>query len=337
MKGKGIRIVQSKYVQARLMHKGHYFHKHFGLDSPLARELAGIWLAEKRKEILMGKCGIEPELPRKRFKEVVPLFMDIWKAKKKGDGNFKHSPGAIAAQEKFFESKLVPYFGSMWFDSISPVDVENWRQWRINTGVLGTSVNREQVPLSAIFTVIPNAMRLKRIEAFKVPAINPCEGVDKAETRKRERIPTDYELKKLKLAFSNLGDSDGWEICKLALKSILSEKDLRKLELGATIDLERAKTGVPIHLPITVLQALNWRNWRKRWEQARHISGVTNLQFRDLRKKGGSHLVGKYDIKLVSQYFGHASVKTTERSYIVLEQEKMKPLAKDLDIWVESL
>lgn len=333
---KGIRIIKG-YVQARIMHKGQVLTKQFGQDNALARSLADIWLGEQRKAILMGKVGITPQLPQRKFKDLVPVYLKMWSEERDGDGRPKHSERAFEVCKGIFDRNLLPYFGDLWFDEIRSIDVEKWRVARLNTGVLGTSVNREQVPLSSMFSLLQRAVDLERIPAFRLPLKNPCLSVEKAKTRKRGRIPTDYELKKLKLAFTNLSDNDGWEICKLALKSILSEKDLRKLELGSTIDLERSKTGVPIHIPITVLQALNWKNWRKRWEVARKFACLADLQFRDLRKKGGNHLVGKFDTKLVSQYFGHASVKTTEQSYVVIEQEKMRPLAEEQEKWVESL
>lgn len=333
---KGLRLDHG-YVQVRIMHQGHVYHKNFGLDSPLARELAEIHLSEKRKEILMGKFGIEKEVPETKFKDVVPLHLKIWCKEKDGEGRPAHSEKSIYERKRVFATVLAPYFGNMLFNLISPLDVERWRERRLETGVLGTSVDREMVPLSSIFADMARDVALERVPKFKLPASNPCQHVEKAKTRVRERIPTDYELKKIKLACTTLGDSDGWEICKLALKSVLSEKDLRKLEIGSTIDLDRSKTGVAVHIPITILQKLNWHNWRRRWTSIRKEAGCQDLQFRDLRKKGGNHLIGKFDTKLVSQYFGHATVKTTEKSYVVLEREKMRPLQEEQERWVEGL
>ncbi len=338
---KGLRIVRG-YIQVRLMSNGRYYHRNFGLDCPLARELAQIHLAEKRKEILMGKFGIAPELPSKKFGEVSKIFLDYWSKEISPEGTPAHTPKAVTHMG-YFISYLEKYFGQFKFDAVRPVDVLKWRESRVRE-VQGTSINREQAVLSSIFGTVEKLINIEAIKAFKQPldpqtgkVINPCSSVDKAPTKKRNRIPSDYELKKLKLSFANLQDQDGWYICKLALKSILSEADLRKLELGSVIDMERTKTGVKINIPVTVLQKLNWKNWRRRWNAARAEAGLGDLQFRDLRKKGGNHLIGQFDTKLVSQYFGHASVRTTEKSYVVLEQEKMRPLAESLETWVESI
>lgn len=370
---KGLRLDHG-YLQIRVTHKGTTYHcENFGKDSPEARQIAEIKLTEirakLRKEILLGKIGMSPKLPEKRFRELVPVFLKHWEAETDGDGYPLHPEKSIVETTRIFEKSLIPFFGDKLFHLITPSHVADWRAGRLKPRkivkdgidtvkrILGTSVNREMVPLSSMFTKLAQLIALEKVEAFVLPVNpqtgavwNPCAAVNKAAVRKRERIPTDYELRKIKNACitvvmkdqvgiheEHIGDPDAWEICKLALKSILSEKDLRKLEVGSTIDLNRSKTGVPVHIPVTVLQKLNWKNWQKRWRAIRKLAGCPDIQFRDLRKKGGNHLVGHFDTKLVSQYFGHASVKTTEGAYTVIQQDKMRPLAESLDSWVESL
>lgn len=342
---RGLRIVRG-YVQVRVYHKGRAYTKNFGPDCPLAREYGLKHLTEKRHEIRMGKFGIEKELPEKTFAEVVPFYKKMWAAEKDGDGRPAHDERSQEVCFGIIDRVLLPFLGKLKFHLITPNTVSRWREARLATGVLGTSVNREQVPLSSIFSHMEKAVNLELIEKFKLPvdtqtgkAKNPCFSVERAKMRKRERIPTEYELKKLKLAFHNLGDADGWVICQLALETVLSEKDLRKLELGATIDIERSKTGVPIHLPITVLRALNWHNWRHRWYAAKREAGLNDFQFRDFRKKGGNHLLDNgYDIESVAEYYGHASSKTTERSYKVRRShDRMREMAECQKRWVEGL
>lgn len=334
---KGLRVIRG-YVQVRLFHKGKCYQKHFGPDSPLAREYALKHLLEKRHEIRMGKFGVEKELPSKKFKEVVPIYMKFWREEKDGDGRLKHSESSINERQRVFDRNLTPFFGPMSFESIRTIEVEKWREGRLATGVLGTSVNREMVPLGDMFTEMTKAVAVERINAFKLPAQNPCTHATKAEMRVRERILTDYELRKLHLAFTTLNDADGWEIVLLALQSVLSPKDLRKLEIGATIDIKRSKSNVPVNIPITILQRLNWTNWRRRWEAARKEAGLEDVQFgRDLRKTGGNEAVGHFDLKLVSQYFGHSTIKTTEKSYTMVNREKMRPIAEHLQKWVTNL
>lgn len=333
---RGLRLDKG-YLQIRLLVKGKTYCKNFGRDSTESRILAEAHLAEKRKEIMLGKFGLAPELPQKTFDKVAEIYYSLWTKLVDSDGKLKHNDFACYKLRRTLDTQLIPHFGRMLYDEIRPIDVQLWREKRLKS-VSGTTVNREQVVLSSIFSFIEQWIKTERIkEAFKIPTENPCQFVEKAKTRKRERIPTDYELKKLHWAFTELEDADGWEICKMALASVLSTKDLMRLEVGQEIDFDRAKSGVPINVPIQVLVKLNWKNWRKRWEEAREKAGLVWLQFRDLRKKGMNHLKGQFDVKLISQYGAHASVKTTENFYLVNEAEKLKPLAQEMQRFVEEL
>ncbi len=337
---KGLRLDHG-YVQIRVHHEGRLYHcENFGKDSPMARQIAEMKLAQIRaklcEEKLLGKVGLKPELPRKRFRDLVPVFLKLWSDMKDRKGRVRQEKSILECG-RVLEKTLMPYFGDMWFDEIKPINVERWYNKRLETGILDTSASRELVPLSSMFTVIARSVELERIPKFRLPEKNPCDPIQRASVRKRTRLLSEYELRKIHLACTTLADNDAWGICKLALKSILSEKDLRTLELGSTIDLDRSKTGVPVHIPITVLQKLNWKNWRRRWKAIRKEAGLLDIQFRDLRKTGGNYLIGKFDTKLVSQYFGHASVKTTEQSYTITQHEKMRPLAEASTKWVEGL
>lgn len=350
---KGVRVIRG-YLQSRITHNGHVDHKHFGLDSPLARTIAEIYVAKKKEEILLGKFGLAApkEIPSRKFAELVPVYMKLWAVQKDGDGRQKHDERAIRERQRVFDKSLTPFFGAFNFEAIRAVETNKWRLKRLETGILGTSVNREMVPLGDMFSELIKAVAAEQTPAMKVPDINPCKYAEKASMRVRDRIPTDYELKKIKLACktvmvkdphglhdATIGDPDAWEIIKMMLLSVLSEKDLRKLELGSTIDLERAKTGVPVNIPITMLHTLNWKNWRKRWEAIRKEAGCPDIQSRDLRKKGGNHLLeAGFELEKVSDYFGHASIRTTEQSYkIRLSHEKLRPLAEEQKRWVEGL
>ncbi len=351
---RGLRIIRG-YIQVRIMHRGRYYQRNFGLDSALARELGGIHLSEKRKEILMGRFGVLPEMPQKRFAEVARLFFSKWRVERDAEGKLAHK--SADETSRIIESNLIPYFGKQWYDEVRPLHIQQWRQFRLRT-VLGTSVNREQAVLSSIFSHIEKWVKTEAVEAFKIPGENPCNKADKAPNRKRMRVLTHYEAKKLKMAFTELLDNDGWEICKLALKSVLSMKDLRALEIGQEINIERAKTGVPVNIPIVYLQKLVWKNWRRRWMNAVEKAGlvrftfkiakngrkyrvidksVPSLQFRDLRKTGINWLKGRHDLKLISEYAGHADIKTTEQSYTINQAAYLAPLAQDISQQVDSI
>lgn len=334
---KGMRCNNS-YLEILLTVRGRLYCRTFGPHTREAEKVAEIHLAEKRKEIMLGKFGFEKELERKKFGEAADIWLSHWLKEVTPDGKQAHSEASQTETKRVVEKVLKPIFHKTFYDEIRPIDIERWREKGTANGLSGTTLNRYQATLSSLFSSIDRWTKTERIKpAFKMPEGNPCTPVEKAPAVKRERVLTQYEAKKLKLAFVQLNDLDGWEICKLALKSVLSLKDLKHLQLGEEIDIERAKTGVAVNIPLPYLVKLNWVNWRKRWEKAREMAGLIDCEFRDLRKSGINNLKGNFDLKLISEYAGHADIKTTERSYTVKQFEVMKPLADYMDSWVENI
>lgn len=332
---KGIRLDHG-YIQVRIMNKGRIYCKNFGLDSSLGRELAQIHLAEKKKEILMGKFGVQ-QIPQKKFSEVADIYLALWSKEITPDGALKHVENSVYNTKIVIESEFKPFFKNYYFDEILPKDVDAWRTHRLKT-VLGTTANRNQNILSSIFSHIEQWVKTETVKTFKLPSENPCQFVEKSSTRKRERLITQYEISKLKLAAKELGDENACDNISLAIKTCLSFNDLESLKFGDIVNLNRSKTGVAVNIPITVKHIPNWTNWRKRWLDICAKATLTDIEFRDLRKAGINILKDRgHDMKAVSQYAGHASEKTTESFYIKANSETLRVLAQDLEIIVDSL
>lgn len=332
---RGVRI-DHNYVQVRLSVKGVTYCKNFGPDSPKARELAIIHLSKKREEILLGKFGYAPELPAKSFKEVSRIFFDIWQAQLTPEGTPKHTKRAIQNYRSFLDASLIPYFGPMEFHLIKRLDVQTWRDLRTKT-ILGTSANREQAVLRGMFNYVKEWIGQEKIPPFKQPSDNPCEFVELAANRKRERVLSLIELQSLKEACYALEDKDMWEICTMALKSLLRKKDLLNIESGLSISLTQAKTGVDINLPLQVSKPLIFANFRKRWDSARKGARLHDCQFRDLRKTGANLLKNKnWSNKIISEVLGHTNTRTTE-VYMVKDQEHLRKPLEDLASIVDNI
>lgn len=337
---RGIRLDHG-YVQIRIMHNGKVYCRNFGRDSVLARQLAGIHLAKKREEILMGKFGIVAEVEGIRFDEAARLYFSRWAKERDAEGALKH--GGADETGRVIESNLIPYFGKRWYHEIKPADVLGWREHRLKT-VLGTSVNREQAVLSSIFSHLEDWVKTELVDAFKLPrdqetgaAINPCASVERAPNRKRQRVLSIIELKALKGACHELEDLDMWEICGLALRSLLRKKDLFNLESGEGIEIVQAKTKRALSLPVGVRSSLRYDNFRKRWDAVRKAARIEDCQFRDLRKTGANLVKMKgHSQKLISEFLGHASQRTTD-IYMVANAEHLRPIADDLKGILESL
>lgn len=336
---KGVRIYPrngANYVQVRIFHNGQAYHKDFGRDSTDARNAAEIHVAEKRKEILMGKLGIVPELPIKTFAEAVDLFLTIWGKELDANGQLKHDERTCHELKNRIGCSLLPYFGKSKFHEIRPIDVENWRNRRTQQ-VAGTTANREQNILSSVFSHIGSWIEKEKIRAFKSPDKNPCIGADKAPLKTDDRIFSDYELSKLKLAAKELNDLNGHDNLCLILKTALSFSDLKPLKLGDSIHLIRSKTGVKVRTPLIVLHQPDWSNWRKRLEAIAAKAGVPDISMRRLRKTAINLPVGHFDMKTVGLFAGHANEKTTETNYVLALEAKMAPIAKWQSDKVDSL
>jgi integrase len=332
---RGLRIDHG-YLQVRIQNQGSVYCKNFGLDTPMARLHAAKHLADKRIEISLGKWGIAPEVPSKKFEDAAKIFYDLWSMEIDPDGMPKHTPEACGTVKRILDKSLTPFFGRMNLETIRPIDVQTWRDRRLKD-VLGTSANREQEVLSSMFNSIERWVKTERIKKFKLPEENPCQYIKKAKQNKRERVLSTQELARLKVSCVALNDLDLWEICKMALKSLLRKKDLMNLEVGRSIDLEQSKTGVRVIIPVKSNSVLNYVNFRKRWESARKSAQLEDVEFRDLRKTGVNMLKMKgYSLKLMSEFLGHSNTKTTE-IYMVHNADHLKPLAEDLNSIIEAI
>lgn len=339
-------VIDHGYLQARVFHSGHVYTKNFGLPSSHAIELASIWVAQKKKEILEERVGIKPVIPSKQFEPAARLYFSLWGMEKDAEGFDKHTKDAKYQVELKLNKYFIPFFKKFTVDQIRPLDIQRYREWRLKDGAQGTTVNREQNMLSSMFSHWADWIALEKVFAFKLPEKNPCQFVEKAPMRVRERVLTTKELSSLKQAFIKLNDPTGWDICVLGLKSLLRKKDLMRLEHGQQIDLKQAKTGLRVKIPIQVMfPNISWVNWRDRWVEARKeaqldfpLSDPRNCQFKDLRKTGATLLSQQgFPIKSISEMLGHSSVDTTENHYLIRNVEHLKPLATALDKLVESL
>lgn len=328
---KGLSVTPNGYLRLRVFHRGVVIEdKTLGPATPENASAASIYLSRIREKLFSNKFGLPIKEKEVKFNDIAALYLKLWCAEKDANGQVVHTAKAIKTTTNMVNGVLIPYFGKMWFDAIKPKDVVKWRAELLERGLSGTTVNRYQNVLSSLFSHIDRWSKTEAIEAVKRPTSSPTEPVEHAPMVKRERVPTPFEFKRLKLAFRALGDTDGEEICVYLVATALSEGDLRSMRMGQTVDLSRAKTGVDVSIPITLSVALNWQNWRNRWVAARKAADLDWLQTRDLRKFAINQLKGKFDLKLVSEYAGHASTKTTEASYTIKSNEQMIPLADEL-------
>lgn len=342
---KGLSI-EKGYLKLQIQYQGLTHKKWFGKATPEALTFAKEYLSRCRREILMGVFNpAKPTvLPRRKLIDIANDYFDFWKNEKDPAGAQKHDQYNISELRREID-KVWASLHKLWFDDIRPKRIQKWREDLLATGLSGSSANRYQAALSGCFDWAIKAVKLETIPAFQLPkdpesgtAINPCVYVERAAIVTRDRIATEYEIRKLLWAAKELGDLNGLENICLALETCtVNEKDLQKYRFGDIVNIRRSKTGKAILIPITIWYIPNWVNWRKRWEAIRAKAGIDDLTWRDIRKSGGNLIKEDFDMKSVGEYMGHANEKTTEGFYMVAKQKRMGEIASKLISKVDAL
>lgn len=326
------------YLRIRVFHRGiPVVDESLGQATSKVIDDAQIYLSRIREKIRANRLNMPVKEREMKFPQVSEIFMNLWKKARDPNGKLEHDAKAVHSWQGIIDSQIMPYFEKYWFDQIRPKHIVEWREAilarpirKTNKSPTGTTANKYQAVLSAIFSYIDSWSKLETIDAIKRPVDNPCAEVEKAPIVTRKRIVSLYEFQKLKNAFRTLGDFDGEQIVIYMVSTCLSEVDLRKLQVGHIFDSVRQKSEVPVTVPITLLAKLNWTNWRKRFNAARVLADLPDLQPRDLRTSGINWAKGNFPTKLISEYVGHTDEKTTHKHYFVLQSERMRPIAEYL-------
>lgn len=327
---KGVNV-QNGYVRVRITHRGIVIEdRTFGKEDERTLQLASSYANKIYENLRDRRFGLKVREKEIKFSDAAKIFIDRWPKEIDANGKRKHSDEAARRTAAVIEREFIPYFEKYWYDSILPKHVKAWRSRALARGISGQSADKYQGVLGSIFSHLESWCKLEEIDPIKRPSENPCELVDKAGVVKRERLVTPYEVGKLYNSFKQLGDDNGAQIIYYLCLTMMNEKDLRKMQIGETVEIGRSKTGQAINLPMTMLHVLDWRNWLKRWQTARKLAGLQDVQLRDLRKAPINWVTGKHDATLVSQYAAHASVKTTRDNYIIDEAERLIPVMETI-------
>src|SRR3984885_13672335 len=161
-------VIDRGYLMVRIMFRGRIHIKSFGPDNSTVRLLAAKYAADTKLAMRMGTFNIVKELPSIKFDQAANIFISIWEKEKNAEGQLKHSKAGIYTCKLFLNNSLKPYFSKFYVEDIKPMDVENYRTYRMKT-VSPTTANREQGVLSSVFGHLSDWIKLEKIEAFKLP------------------------------------------------------------------------------------------------------------------------------------------------------------------------
>jgi len=335
-----------KVFQVRLYINGKPEKRTMGPASPATLDLAIAKVNEYREKKRLGVLGLETKPERwtiEKASEVYWLLHGSQRRKKGGEIN-KKACGGFELQLKYIKAA---WQGRM-IDTITYLDVRDFRAKRLRDGVKASTVNRAHTVITNLFNQLRYWKRIGQPPVPKnllLPEENPGELVKKADEHDfiRERLLTDKEYELLYM----VADSRIRRIMVAEMNAPLRFEDLSQLtkdrvngKLNEFKGIQN-KTGQEYYIPISDpmwdlirtapgKQILDVRGFRKRWERAVKKAGLKGLQFRDLRRTAATTLHDHGQrLKTIAGMLGHSSTQTTER-YLGLHAENLQEAAKVL-------
>lgn len=142
-------------------------------------------IARERAISLLGDAALDG-LPRKRKERAVPLFRDyvaeFWR-----DYAHHWKPATAASNRSVIRRRLLPVFGDMGVDQITPANIARWRD---GMAELGGSFNRS-LPVLAVMLTYAEQLGYRR------KGSNPCKGVSRYKRQLPDRYLTSAEYRRL--------------------------------------------------------------------------------------------------------------------------------------------
>ena len=247
------------------------------------------------------------------------------------------------------------FFRERYLETITGVDVENYRRYLMNDGMKGSTANRYHSVLTRMFNALyewraTGLVQGYNFAALKLPIKNPGELVSKVDERQfaRTLVLTPMELFK----YCDYAHPNVRVIALLAVLTLLRRKNLQFLNKDnfnaalKQIQVTQSKTGVHLTIPAsrTVEVIINeskysvicdFTNFRKLHERARRESGVY-FWMTDLRRTGATQmLLDGIDLRTIQRYLGHTTLVMTER-YVQPPVQHMVTAAETLEKRFES-
>lgn len=225
------------------------------------------------------------------------------------------------------------FFRGRYLDTINKVDVENYRAYRAQEGLLGSTINREHSVITRLLNAFDEWKGIGNIQQYnfsnlRLPIKNPGELVKKVDERQftRTLVLTPMEFFK----FCDYAHPRVRVIVILAVLTLLRKKNLQLLgeeNFNAAlkqIQTIQSKTKVPITVPAqqTVTAIIentkyecvcDFTNFVRLFLRARRESGVY-FWMTDLRRTSATQmLLDGVDIRTIQRYLGHTTLVMTER------------------------
>lgn len=320
-------ILDGGRVYTRLAVAGKIVKKSFGLlKDPNALPAAVRAANRHHDDKRLGRQGLERPAEQITVERACEIYWEHHGSKKSTAGNYGRAL-----------RHLKELFGSRPLDSLTYLDVEDFRAERGRDGLSPSSVNREHTVLTHLFNALRKWRRLKVIPNVKLPEGNPGSEVRKVSEKqfRRKRVLSPEE-------FDQFLKSATVQVRRASLAAVLTglrRKDLKNLtrdNVNEGLDVlqgVQAKTGKPYSVPIVGAmreiigtapgrEILDFTNFRREFERAKARAGLkTPFVFKDLRRTAARMMLAKgADLATVSAYLGHTTIAMTE-AYVQAERE----------------
>lgn len=225
------------------------------------------------------------------------------------------------------------FFADRYIDTITPIDVKNYRESRKQDGLKPSAINREHSVITRLFNAMIEWRRLGTVGVYnflnvKLPLENPGQLVGRADELQfaRNLVLTPMEFTR----FCDYAHPRVRIIVILAVLTLLRRKNLMMLKKKnfnhalKQLTLTQSKTGIPITIPacetVTVIIGeskydcpCDFTNFRKLFDRAKEESGVY-FWLSDLRRTGATQmLLDGIDLRTIQRYLGHTTLVMTER------------------------
>ena len=322
---RGIQIHRG-YVWIRFFPNGQEYLECVGnLNDPHIVNTAILLLNKYREEVRLGKFNLEKASNRVLTPKAVDLFLT------------KHAPTTRSYLVfKYKLKQFSEFFSNKYLDSITKEDIQ---QFRLSRQVMPSTFNRQRACIVSMFNKLREwkEQKIPPVKDWVLPKDNPASQVKKGLEIPRRRVLSPEEFCKfLEVASPNLKD-----IFLMATHSTLRLGDLKKLTRDSVnwstecLEGVQSKTLKPFSIPMnsvikeiisrcSTYELLNFVNFRKLFNTARKMSGLQNVQFRDLRRTGARLMLKNgQDIDTVSKFLGHSSIAMTQR-YVPSDKEDLK-------------
>jgi integrase len=288
---------------------------------------------DKKREIDGGADPVKDEKETRAADNVNQLcdqFLEYQKTKTR--------PATDAEYRSIIKKYVGPELGTLKVGDVQPFEID-----RLHRKITATAPYRANRTISMLHKMFALAMR------WKLRSDNPCQGVEKNDEHKRERLLTEDELARLHAALDGHSDQRAANLFRLLLLSGARLSETLNAEWTGIDPATGSRTGIdfdkgtwikPAHavkqkrlhkVPLSsdalaLLRTMRAAapdakrlfegamKFRWHWEKILEAAGLLNLRIHDLRHQLPSQLASDGTPALViAGLLGHSSTRTTER------------------------